>query len=76
MNKALLIGINKYPGCPLRGCINDVNLMRTLLINHYNFRPENIIMLLDSEATRKNIMTATEKLVAGTVDGDKVVFDF
>ena len=30
MNRALLVGINKYPGQPLNGCVNDVQDMEQL----------------------------------------------
>ncbi len=31
MRKALIVGINDYPGRPLRGCINDANMIADLL---------------------------------------------
>ena len=31
MNKALLVGINAYPGNELEGCVNDVMDMRDFL---------------------------------------------
>lgn len=29
--KALIVGIDEYPGCPLRGCVNDANSVASLL---------------------------------------------
>ena len=31
MRKALIVGINEYPGRPLRGCVNDANMIADLL---------------------------------------------
>lgn len=32
--KALVVGINDYPTCPLRGCCNDSEAIKDLLSNH------------------------------------------
>lgn len=34
MRKALVVGINEYPGCELRGCVNDANSVAALLEYH------------------------------------------
>lgn len=34
MRKALIVGINDYPGRPLRGCVNDANMIADLLAMH------------------------------------------
>ena len=34
--KALVVGINDYPTCPLRGCCNDSEAIKDLLSNHGN----------------------------------------
>jgi hypothetical protein len=31
MDRALLVGINKYPGCPLYGYVNDITDMANFL---------------------------------------------
>ena len=56
MDKALLIGINKYPNCPLNGCVNDVNDMANFLVQQYKFNPDNIRMLTDERATTAAIL--------------------
>ncbi|MBK9454893.1 MAG: caspase family protein [Bacteroidetes bacterium] len=43
MDKALLVGINKYADAPLRGCINDITDMAEHLIAHCNFKDGNIV---------------------------------
>ena len=87
--KALLIGINDYLNLPyysntiketitdLQGPVNDVNSMREMLLSKYGFLDENIKVLLDKEATRKNILKALENfLVQGTQPGDLAFFFF
>lgn len=34
MRKALIVGINDYPNCPLFGCINDARSVAEILSNH------------------------------------------
>ncbi len=47
-NMAILIGINEYDAPewqPLKNPINDVTAIRKVLIRHYQFRPEDILLL-------------------------------
>lgn len=62
-NKALLVGVNAYPSAPLRGCLNDIGMMRDFLMEKYGFDPESIRMLADSRATKKSIMERLEWLI-------------
>ncbi|GBC07580.1 hypothetical protein RclHR1_07540018 [Rhizophagus clarus] len=54
--RALLIGIN-YFGTPfeLKGCINDVDNIKNFLIELYNFRKEDMVILTDDQTDPKNI---------------------
>ena len=61
--RALLIGINKYKQSPLNGCINDVLIMRDILIKKYGVPESNIKVLLDEEVTKENFLKAFESLV-------------
>ena len=36
MRKALVVGINEYPDCPLSGCINDAQSVAKMLCSHEN----------------------------------------
>jgi hypothetical protein len=36
-NRALLVGINRYPNVPLDGCVNDVKDMANLLVSRCGF---------------------------------------
>ena len=63
---ALLIGINEYPNLPakrqLKGCINDVRLVRHVLVTHAGFPNSNVTTLIDSLATRESILNQLERL--------------
>ncbi|KAI8983958.1 peptidase C14, caspase domain-containing protein [Mycotypha africana] len=68
--RALLIGIN-YIGTSneLNGCINDVQNVKSFLIEYYNFREEDMVILTDDQQdekfkpTRANITAAMQWLV-------------
>ncbi|MDT5270136.1 MAG: hypothetical protein QOH49_2322 [Acidobacteriota bacterium] len=78
--RALLIGINDYPNLPsysqLRGCVNDVEAMKQVLEQTFQFPPENIVVLRDAAATVQGIRTAMEDLCAACGDGDIIVFHY
>lgn len=62
---ALLIGINKYQlghVPPLAGCINDVQLVKEMLIGRGGFDASNISQLCDEQATRQNILASLKSL--------------
>jgi hypothetical protein len=67
---ALLIGINytDVSGISLRGCIDDIVGMKTMLVSQYGFDPANILMLRDDMAdhmpTRDNMMKAIYRLMS------------
>lgn len=76
---ALLVGINDYlyPDriSPLAGSINDVEDMKEVLIGKFEFPPENILVLKNSEATHAGIINAIKNhLIAKAQAGDIVVF--
>lgn len=76
--KALLIGINDYPYAPsqykLYGCVNDVNIMKDILIKRYNFSDKDIKILLNKDATRQNIINhINDWLIKESKKGDLVI---
>ena len=78
---ALLVGINNYKYSAnissLAGSINDVEDMRRLLIGKFEFPPENIVVLTDSQATHAAIIDAIRThLIAKARPGDIVVFHY
>jgi len=79
VKKALLVGINKYRpdlNADLRGCVNDVENMRHMLIKLFGFKPENIRVIIDERATRHNIIKRLRWLLKGARKGDELVFHY
>ena len=78
--RALLIGIDDYKATQisdLRGCVNDVELMRSILIDRFEMSPENIEVLKDAQATRQGIIEAIQKrLIAKAQAGDVVILRY
>lgn len=74
--KALCVGINDYPfvGNDLKGCVNDAKGWAQLLIDHYDFAVSDVKLLLDSQATKANMMQSLKALLAGAKSGDVLVF--
>lgn len=77
---ALLIGIDDYKSADipkLRGAVNDVNLMRGVLIGKFDFTPENIVVLKNEQATHQAIIEAIKThLIAKAKTNDIVVLHF
>ena len=76
MKKAVLVGINKYNGSPLRGCVNDVIVMHQLLTKQFGFKHEDIKVLTDYEATKINIINSIKWLTQGVGSVDSIVFHY
>src|ERR1051325_1036856 len=76
MNRALLVGINKYPGAPLQGCVNDIVDMATLLVHEYGFRRDDVRLLADERATTQGILDRLGWLLNGIRSGDRIVFHY
>lgn len=78
MKKALLIGIN-YKNSPaeLRGCINDINDIKNILVQNCDYQESNIIVLTEEHQnipTRKNIESYINWLVTDIFSGDTILF--
>ena len=77
MNRALLVGINKYPAPnDLNGCVNDVNDMAKFLVSNCKFRASDIRMITDARATAKNILDRIGWLLTGIKKGDRILFHY
>lgn len=74
MNRALLVGINKYPSAPLRGCVNDITDVAELLVKKCGFAEEEIDLLTDERATTQTIIKRLGWLLTGLRSGDRVLF--
>lgn len=77
-NRALLVGINRYKmeNADLSGCVNDVTNIRDSLIKFFGFKTDDIRVVTDQRATKKNIMERLKWLVQGAKAGDKLLFHF
>ena len=72
------MGINEYPNFPperqLRGCLNDVALLRATLRDRFGFDDASMTVLTNEQATRDGILAAMKKLVEDTGPDDVVLF--
>jgi hypothetical protein len=72
---ALCIGINAYTGAgvrPLRGCVNDVRIMREALEG----LAASVATLTDAAATRDAALARWREVVGRAVPGDTLIFHF
>ncbi len=78
MQKALLVGINKYkiPGADLNGCVNDVTNLRDVLLKYFGFDVSDIRVVTDERATKNNIIEGLNWLCDGVKPGDSILFQF
>ncbi|KAH7316754.1 caspase domain-containing protein [Stachybotrys elegans] len=81
--KALLIGVNYFgQDGELRGCINDVHNVSSFLIERYNYKREDMVLLTDDQSnpamqpTRANIIRAMEWLVRGAQPNDALFLHY
>jgi len=77
-DRALLIGIDEYAqAADLVGSTNDVDNMRRLLVETLGFSGDEVLVLKNAEATRRNILTGVDEwLLAGSGRGDRIFFYF
>jgi metacaspase-1 len=74
---ALLVGINDYKSInDLQGCINDVTNVRNILKNYFGYTNNDIRVLIDERATKKNILYRLENMVKKSKAGDSLIFHF
>jgi Caspase domain len=68
MRKALVVGINSYPGNPLRGCINDASAFGTIMETHGNGDPNFAVRLHTDVPTSGKLLEEMEKLFKSDCD--------
>ena len=71
MRKALLVGVNDYPDCPLAGCENDASRLSRILQRHYNGDPNfecRTILSSHDPVTRPHLRGLVEELFAKPAD--------
>ncbi len=75
--RALLIGIDSYEHVKhLKGCVNDVQLMRSVLVDTFGFPEAQITLLANKQATRKAMLGAFDALIDATGPDDIVVIHY
>ena len=78
-NKALLVGINKYPDPrnELRGCVNDILDMEHFITDANKvYLKQNIKKLTNKDATKKGILIQLKWLIEGAEAGDQLLFHY
>lgn len=76
---AVIVGIDEYRNWPkLRYAVHDANGIKEILVRKYRFKPENIVTLLDGDATRERILSVLGDTMANPekVKRDDRVFVF
>ncbi|KAL7900652.1 hypothetical protein HDV63DRAFT_415835 [Trichoderma sp. SZMC 28014] len=81
--KALLIGINYFGSkAELKGCINDVHNVSAFLMERYNYKREDMVILTDDQSeprmrpTKKNIQDAMGWLVSDAQPNDSLFLHY
>jgi len=71
---AVCVGINKYPDPRnnLKGCVNDAKALRISLLKQFHF--DKVILLLDSKATYRNVVTSIQDAMMDLADYGHFVF--
>ncbi|SEE89150.1 caspase family protein [Streptomyces sp. Ag109_O5-10] len=74
LNRAVIVGIDSYPGAPLFGCVNDAkDVADCLSLEQYDFDSK---LLLNGQATRSSILRNLHELAYGEEEGGTLVFYF
>ena len=66
--KALVVGIDNYPSCPLYGCCNDSEAIKDLLSNHENGNPNFAVWKKDNVMIKGELRMLIEKCFEGDAD--------
>jgi metacaspase-1 len=77
MIRAVLVGIDQYerPDIPtLRGCVNDVALVRGLLKEYFAVPNERIRVVVNERATKANILHRLVDMIQRSEPGEVLVF--
>ena len=74
---AVIIGVNEYEHVkPLDYCVDDANSIQNILIENFDFAPENTLILTDEQATLKGIKNAFDKIMKEAGKDDRVLIYF
>lgn len=68
------IGINTYKEFPsLNNAVKDIEDIKSVLLDTYNFVPDKTILLLNEEATKENIVEQLDRLAESVKPKDKLL---
>lgn len=74
---AIVIGINKYQSVnPLGFACSDAQAVASLLVEEFGFPPDNVVLLLDENATKANILREFMKYANGNTEVDDRIVIF
>lgn len=74
---ALIIGINEYQNAsPLGYAVNDAQAIAKLINSSFRFPPENIITLIDDDASKNAIMETYLQFIDTVRNNDRILFFF
>lgn len=79
--RAVIIGINdyyykpgvKYDAICLKGCVNDAKLVKGMLLTRFGFKTNDISEIYNDKASRRNILSKMNQLLAASRRGDIAV---
>lgn len=74
MRKALIVGIDNYPGCSLNGCVNDANGLSPLISRNSDDEPNFDTMLKTDISEKRALKESIVDLFSG--DCDTALFYF
>lgn len=68
MRKALVVGLNEYPGCPLDWCDNDAIAIQELIETNGDGSPNFDVKLITGTCTKNDLRAAVKQLFEGDAD--------
>src|SRR6266568_3378296 len=77
--RALVVGIDNYPGAPLAGCVNDANAVASLLRTHEDGSPNFAVRTITQPTqtiTRSTLRSAVSDLFSDHDEADVALFYF
>lgn len=74
MKRALLIGINNYPGNPLKGCVEDINQVKAAIEKNGDGSPNFDVMMMPDVQTSAEVMENIRLLFSGNGEAALLYF--
>lgn len=74
MKRALVVGINNYPRCPLQGCINDAKSFRDIIEKNGDKSPNFDVRYVPDVSTKSELKILIRELFSGGCDTEIFYF--